>query len=497
MKNLLIAVSLGLFSNFSFAEYPVYPGVKLETVFCIKGTNAKPVPYCIDSTPCKVVNGYTVCLAGSVLPAHALELTETCWNMKTDYTCLTYASGCDEYTTNGLCTEVGVKQCTIGESDGLPMISPYPKLGPCLSTTRNFSCVDASLPSSLTETAVTCDTDTNMNDLDWTVTTGDNTADFIQAATNQEFARQVAVYGAGTDFAHGIFPGGVMKCRDGYFGLKNCCKSTGGGLVSNEQGALMTGLVMNGVKMGAGYAAKFGAPYVYDLLMQDVMPDLAQAGLASMANTMATNTWGMGFGMYGFGTTASSAAGTFASVADSWEIMESGIYFNPYAIAISLAIKVVMEIISCTQEEENLANLKSKNLCHYVGSYCSHEIKILGKKVGCLETTEGYCCFNGLLAKGIEEGAHKQLGISWGSGSSPYCEGLSIAQLQSLDFNDPTMEEVMLPFKNQVLERMNNVAIPAASSGGSFQTDGSIKATYDAHQLCLQRQLVEPSTVCP
>ncbi|EQC2551318.1 type-F conjugative transfer system mating-pair stabilization protein TraN [Enterobacter sichuanensis] len=88
-------------------------------------------------------------------------------------------------------------------------------------------------------------------------------------------------------------------------------------------------------------------------------------------------------------------------------------------------------LASCSSEEKALGQAKARKLTIYVGGYCAH--KILGV---CTERKEGYCQFDSKLAKIIQEqGRRGQLGKGFGRGESPDCRGLSVAELQHLDFS--------------------------------------------------------------
>ncbi|KAB0545467.1 hypothetical protein F7Q90_24710 [Pantoea stewartii subsp. stewartii] len=54
----------------------------------------------------------------------------------------------------------------------------------------------------------------------------------------------------------------------------------------------------------------------------------------------------------------------------------------------------------------------------------------------CTEKKEGYCQFDSKLAKIIQDqGRRGQLGIGFGSSKSPDCRGLTVDELQHLDFS--------------------------------------------------------------
>lgn len=85
---------------------------------------------------------------------------------------------------------------------------------------------------------------------------------------------------------------------------------------------------------------------------------------------------------------------------------------------------------SCSSDEKALGEAKNKKLTVYVGEYCSK--KVLGV---CLEKKRGYCIFDSKLARIVQEqGRHGQLGIGFGSGEHPDCRGITVDELQRLDF---------------------------------------------------------------
>ncbi|EDT8279629.1 type-F conjugative transfer system mating-pair stabilization protein TraN [Salmonella enterica subsp. enterica serovar Javiana] len=85
---------------------------------------------------------------------------------------------------------------------------------------------------------------------------------------------------------------------------------------------------------------------------------------------------------------------------------------------------------SCSSDEKALGKAKEKKLTIYVGEYCSK--KVLGV---CLEKKRGYCQFDSKLARIVQEqGRRDQLGVGFGSGKSPDCRGITVDELQRLDF---------------------------------------------------------------
>lgn len=504
MRNIIFL--LALLTGYQYSIAAIYPTILPNTKYCVIGSNAHLPAYCVDATPCKFIDGHDVCLQNAPSPPpNALITNFTCWSNADDYTCDVPASNCADYYSNTACVQIGTPFCSL-DGNGVPMTSPSPKLGACSSTTRTFQCFDNQVPPPTTTT--TCASTDVMNGLDWSVASPSAANDFVQAAAGQEFANQIATYGYdGNGQLNNIFHGVAMTCRDGLMGLKNCCAhSIGGGIKSNmDASTLMGNAIGSALSYGAGYAAKAGSAYVYDLMLSDVAPEFMQAGLASTANAMQANTWGTGFSMFGFAGNATAAGGMFGATS-SINVMGSGLWFNPYAFALAVGIQVVIQATNCTDQEKTLANLKTNNLCVGVGSYCSNEIKVplfgglFGSQIGwivigCEETTQAFCCFNGQLAKGINQGAHNFYGMGWGTPQSPNCSGLSVAQIQGLDFTSPVLASVMEPFKDEIQRKVDANA-GARIRNGSFSNALQQNSTQNTHALCLQRQLLQPSIVC-
>ncbi|MGX9838931.1 type-F conjugative transfer system mating-pair stabilization protein TraN [Enterobacter dykesii] len=127
-------------------------------------------------------------------------------------------------------------------------------------------------------------------------------------------------------------------------------------------------------------------------------------------------------------------------------------------------------LASCNTEEKALAEAKKRKLSIYVGSYCAH--KVLGV---CLEKKEGYCQFESKLAKIIQDqGRRGQLGIGFGSGSSPDCRGLTVPELQRLnfdninfaDFYDDLENGATLPADQELLDRVKEQIAGQVAGGG-------------------------------
>jgi len=127
-------------------------------------------------------------------------------------------------------------------------------------------------------------------------------------------------------------------------------------------------------------------------------------------------------------------------------------------------------LASCNTDEKALGEAKNRKLTIYVGSYCAH--KVLGV---CLEKKEGYCQFDSKLAKIIQEqGRRGQLGIGFGSGESPDCRGLTVDELQHLnfaainfaDFYDDLENGTTLPADQTLIDRVKQQVADKMQGGG-------------------------------
>jgi conjugal transfer mating pair stabilization protein TraN len=140
------------------------------------------------------------------------------------------------------------------------------------------------------------------------------------------------------------------------------------------------------------------------------------------ASTLLSATAGTGAAI---GTTTYSMAGSLLSSI----VTVVGIIYAIYQIA-----KLVVQLIfACTEEEIKLQMYKNQRMCtkpDEIGTYCS--AKFLGS---CVAEKQTYCCFSSPFARVFQEQARKQMGEDFGEPLAPSCEGLTIEQIGSLDFD--------------------------------------------------------------
>ncbi len=80
---------------------------------------------------------------------------------------------------------------------------------------------------------------------------------------------------------------------------------------------------------------------------------------------------------------------------------------------------------NCSASEKELAEERNAGNTHYLGRYCSKRT-FFGV---CIRRSRAWCVFGSKLGRILHQQARPQLGIGWGS-----CRGLSIAEVESIDF---------------------------------------------------------------
>ncbi|WP_371218294.1 conjugal transfer protein TraN [Orientia tsutsugamushi] len=111
----------------------------------------------------------------------------------------------------------------------------------------------------------------------------------------------------------------------------------------------------------------------------------------------------------------------------------------------------------CKSKEQKLALYRKKGYCYYIGTYCSSRVPILGI---CLARKSTYCCFQSKLARIFQEEARKQLKMNFGTPKCPKCRGLTVEELQKLDFTKINMDELFGDILTKAQNSMNKDIIP-------------------------------------
>jgi conjugal transfer mating pair stabilization protein TraN len=107
----------------------------------------------------------------------------------------------------------------------------------------------------------------------------------------------------------------------------------------------------------------------------------------------------------------------------------------------------------CHANEKSLSKRREKRHCKLVGTYCKE--KSLGV---CILKQTNFCCFGSPLLRMIQEQARAQIGLGWGTPKKPLCRGLTLAELQRVDFSKLDLSEffaeVAARFKSQDMDEI-------------------------------------------
>lgn len=359
------------------------------------GTCRREATSCVEGPATKLVSGHPV--------------TRECWRFEERYTCVA-----DIFT--GECGELAARGC--GQI-GSTCLERLPD-GSCAAYEQQYAC---DFGTSSATTVLDCGTQAFCLDGNCFDAGYPRDADFGRAIATKEALREAGNY---LDPAtQRVFRGTASTCSVKLFGLGNCCKSRGGGSsLSNDQ------VLGNVYSNASGF---LHSTYLYDALFTSDMPDLLFDGLASLAG-LGTAAWAPSVSF--FGVTATFAEGTVV------------IAFDPWSAVIAVVVYVVTQALECSDAENLLAMRRGQNLCTHVGSYCGS--KVLGT---CITKKEAHCCFNSRLARIINEQGRAQLGRGYGAPELPDCSGLTVAELQSLDFSRMDLSE----FYAEILPRAADV----------------------------------------
>ena len=99
---------------------------------------------------------------------------------------------------------------------------------------------------------------------------------------------------------------------------------------------------------------------------------------------------------------------------------------------------VSVGLAGCSGDERALSLKRQKGLCHFVGTYCSQRESLTRI---CLQKKSTYCCFGSKLLKAFHEQGRPQIGLRWGSPEAPLCRGLTVDEIQRIDFSRLDLKE--------------------------------------------------------
>jgi len=304
--------------------------------------------------------------------------------------------------------------------------------GACTSYQQTYQCGTTAPPAT---TDTTCsDTSFCINGTCFDLAHPQN-QDMSKTAAMMEVARQAGNYQDPATMQ--FFKGTGNSCENKLGGLFNCCTV---GAASGKSNAAM---------LGTSAAINLGSPYVMDAL----------GGTTGSAPTLMSQAYGWISGGAVPGSSPFSMMGV--TVNFNATVGQSMFAFDPTSLAISLAIMVVTDLLSCTQDEQMLSMKRGERLCIGTGSYCSLKVPVIGI---CLATTETYCCYNSRLARIINQQGKAQLGAEVNTS----CAGFTQAELSSIDFSTMDLTEFMAEIQSEI-----NIPAIQASMQSRINTMGN------------------------
>ena len=148
-----------------------------------------------------------------------------------------------------------------------------------------------------------------------------------------------------------------------------------------------------------------------------------------------------------------------------------------------VTMMVIQIVWACEQEEFELNAKRQLKSCTHVGSYCKS--KALGV---CIEKREAYCCYNSPLSRIINEQVRGQKGLGHGDPKSPQCDGLTMDQISSVDWDKINLDEWLgILQENGKFPTPGGLTMDALTGGGSiFNTEGDRLNSQDRAQKRLE-----------
>jgi conjugal transfer mating pair stabilization protein TraN len=219
-----------------------------------------------------------------------------------------------------------------------------------------------------------------------------------------------------------IFSGRMMTCNKSGVksGWKNCCQA---------------GTSALGEDVGSAESLYSGANAIETVYH---LAQIAYYGTEVLQGT-AVNVTGLSTNVQN----AIWAVAQGGSLMDGFTAFAEAMMLNPTTWILAGVMYAAQEILlsgSCTQEDLETAMMDQAGRCHSLGTYCSDKWPL----VGCVQTTEAFCCFNSMLARLIQEQGRPQLqsfnpnpwGVETDAGPADAdCRGFTSTEFQMLDFS--------------------------------------------------------------
>lgn len=299
----------------------------------------------------------------------------------------------------------------------------------------------------------------------------DSTKDMMAVVGTMEAVRQAGNYqNCNTSPAALSSPQNALSCASGDFQifkgeanfctkklLKNCCADTKGTVSSNR--TVLTSVIFAAAPYLGNEAVLSISSYTYDFMYNNgLFTEFAAKGLQSIGGEIIsqsiTTSYGTVFGITAWGGTTAPTGLFGGSLTQMGSIGGFNFAFDPYSLMLTVALQVIMEMISCEQSDMVTNQKNAGRLCKHVGSFCSKRLPIIGT---CIENKESYCCYNSRLATIIQ----KSILTNREDVKNPMCSGITPDQFSNLNFENIDMAE----FYDEIKPANFEASISASGQG--------------------------------
>ena len=253
-------------------------------------------------------------------------------------------------------------------------------------------------------------------------------------------------------------------------------------------GEVFAGAVDGTTKVGMGALIGRGTEYIVEEVVKPWVKKATEYVLKKVSETIGKDIFGAGGGAGG-GMSGSGEASMVESFLTNFMSQEAAQALASvisvigwiYA-AYSVAKMITAIMISCDEEEYEVAANIEQKLCDLVGGYCAH--KFLGK---CREYRNVYCCFESQLSRILNKQIRYSLAghhiiypndypqLAWGSPKGATCPGLTEWEIQNADWTKVDLTEWLSLLKasgklssdNVNLDSLRNNYLPAGGYNSS------------------------------
>lgn len=368
------------------------------------------------------------------------------WKMDTSLACTTNTSDCDTLVAQGCAYE----STTCNNDD-------------CTDRTLKYLCGGTGNVTAY-EKAYVCAGQVRCMGTDCKEVIKVDSGQFAKAAAAGEILNMMRI-----DSAQGnIFPGDKFECQSA---PKSCCDGSVGGISVGDYIAAGKALYEVGSASAQAYAPTFynaaeglvsHLPAGGQVLTQNAAGELVNQSVTEVmkqavkeAATQALTAVLEAAGVDAAASTAAAAIGAICTVI--------------WVLAVLYAIYVILNFLygwlfGCDEEDMATSVKLTLQLCHLVGE---KDEKALGMN---LKKRSVYCCFNSVLARVIHEQGRPQISRGWGPVDNPDCGGLSIGEMNQIDFSAIDVSEYMQYVKTKTnLTEAEQAATLQKASGSVFQ----------------------------